>query len=168
MLDKLSSQIDKYSEPPLESWNPEFCGDIPLNIDANGQWHYQGTPFTRSAMVEMFARVLWLEEGKYYLKTPVEKVGIEVADVPFLITECEARPQGLWLTTSTRDSFYLSQAHPLSLRPYQGQPIPYVNVRRNLWARVHRNVFYQWAELAEENKKGELWLASAEYQARLG
>jgi uncharacterized protein len=35
------------------------------------------------------------------------------------------------------------------LREYQGNLIPYVEVRNQLWARVSRHVFYQMVEQAE-------------------
>ena len=71
--------------PPLEKWNPEFCGDIDMRIARDGTWFYNGTPIGRLPMVKMFSRVLWMEEGKFFLKTPVEKVGIQVDDAPFIL-----------------------------------------------------------------------------------
>ena len=73
--------------PPVERWNPPFCGDIDMRIAADGTWFYQKTPIGRPALVKLFASVLKREGDKYFLVTPVEKVGIVVEDVPFLAVE---------------------------------------------------------------------------------
>src|SRR5471032_1071065 len=76
--------------PPVERWNPPFCGDIDMRIAADGTWYYQKTPIGRPALVKLFASVLKREGDKYFLVTPVEKVGIVVEDVPFLAVELQA------------------------------------------------------------------------------
>src|SRR5471032_2285872 len=73
--------------PPVEQWNPPFCGDIDMRIAADGTWFYQKTPIGRPALVKLFASVLKREGDRYFLVTPVEKVGIVVEDVPFLAVE---------------------------------------------------------------------------------
>src|SRR5438309_11687561 len=73
--------------PPVERWNPPFCGDIDMRIAADGTWYYQKTPIGRLPLVKLFASVLKKEGDKYVLVTPVEKVGITVDDVPFLAVE---------------------------------------------------------------------------------
>src|ERR1022692_2491770 len=73
--------------PPVEQWNPPFCGDIDMRIAADGTWFYQKTPIGRPALVKLFASILKREGDKYFLVTPVEKVGIIVEDVPFLAVE---------------------------------------------------------------------------------
>ena len=78
---------EKRGLPPVERWNPPFCGDIDMKIDADGTWFYQKTPIGRPALVRLFASVLKREADKYFLVTPVEKVGIAVVDAPFLAVE---------------------------------------------------------------------------------
>src|SRR5471032_3496960 len=73
--------------PPVEQWNPPFCGDIDMRIAADGTWFYQKTPIGRPALVKLFSTVLKREGDKYFLVTPVEKVGIVVEDAPFLAVE---------------------------------------------------------------------------------
>ena len=73
--------------PPVHLWNPPFCGDIDMRIAADGTWFYQKTPIGRPALVKLFASVLKREGDKYFLVTPVEKVGLIVEDVPFLAVE---------------------------------------------------------------------------------
>src|SRR4249920_2670246 len=75
--------------PPVERWNPPFCGDIDMRIAADGTWFYQNTPIGRPALVKLFASVLKREGDKYFLVTPVEKVGLVVEDVPFLAVELQ-------------------------------------------------------------------------------
>src|SRR6476469_10006202 len=73
--------------PPVHLWNPPFCGDIDMRIAADGTWFYMKTPIGRAALIKLFASVLTREGDKYFLVTPVEKVGIAVDDVPFLAVE---------------------------------------------------------------------------------
>src|SRR5476649_2109398 len=77
----------KRGPPPVHLWNPPFCGDIDMKIASDGTWFYQNTPIGRPALVKLFASVLKREGEKYFLVTPVEKVGIVVEDVPFLAVE---------------------------------------------------------------------------------
>src|SRR6476620_3615304 len=78
---------DNKGLPPVERWNPPFCGDIDMRIGADGTWCHQKTPSGRPALVKLFPAVLKREGDKYFLVTPVEKVGIVVDDVPFLAVE---------------------------------------------------------------------------------
>src|SRR5436305_11342540 len=73
--------------PPVHLWNPPFCGDLDMRIAGDGTWFYQGTPIGRPALVRLFSTILKREEGKHFLVTPVEKVGIRVDDAPFLAVE---------------------------------------------------------------------------------
>ncbi len=84
--------------PPVDRWNPPFCGDIDMEIRADGTWFYMGTPIGREALVRLFSTVLRRDEdGKTYLVTPVEKVGIRVEDAPFLAVEM-MRTERRWRT----------------------------------------------------------------------
>src|SRR3954451_14080039 len=89
-LDSLTKAARRAAEgviPPVEQWNPPFCGDLDMRISADGTWHYLKTPIGRTALVKLFASVLRREGERYFLVTPVEKVGIIVEDVPFLAVE---------------------------------------------------------------------------------
>ncbi len=85
-LEALTASLPRENKglPPVERWNPPFCGDIDMRIAADGTWFYQKTPIGRPALVKLFASVLKRESDKYFLVTPVEKVGIVVEDAPFL------------------------------------------------------------------------------------
>src|SRR5580765_5388847 len=88
-LEALTASLPRENKepPPVEKWNPPFCGDIDMRIAADGTWFYMGTPIGRPALVRLFASVLKKEGDKYFLVTPVEKIGITVVEVPFLAVE---------------------------------------------------------------------------------
>jgi len=142
--------------PPVEHWNPPFCGDIDMRIAADGTWFYQKTPIGRLALVKLFASVLKKEGEKYFLVTPVEKVGLKVDDVPFLAVEMSAGKddqgrQMLTFRTNVDDSVTAGPGHGLRFAPeVTGGLRPYLHVRRDLWAKVTRAVFYDLVALGEE------------------
>jgi hypothetical protein len=144
--------------PPVHLWNPPFCGDIDMRIAADGTWFYLGSPIGRPALVRLFASVLKREGEKYVLVTPVEKVGIVVEDVPFLAVEMrvEAGDSGraLQFRTNVEDWVTCGPEHPLRFEPEvaTGGLKPYLHVRRDLWARVTRPLFYDLVALGEERE----------------
>lgn len=157
------------SIPPLEKWHPERHGEMDLVIKANGEWWHEGTKITRQSLVDLFASILWQEGSEYYLKTPVEKLRINVEDVPFLITEVnviEQKEQGTSLIefiTSTGDVVHLDDEHPLEMGEYQGEERPYIEVRFGMKGLISRNVLMHLTkigELTEQDGKTSLTLHS--------
>ncbi|SDS46294.1 DUF1285 domain-containing protein [Pseudomonas oryzae] len=151
--------------PPVHLWNPPFCGDIDMRIARDGSWHYLGTPIGRPAMVRLFSTILRRDGDDYFLVTPVEKVGIRVDDAPFVAVEMEVEGAGegqaLRFRTNVDDELVAGAEHPLRvvLDAQSGEPSPYVHVRANLEALIHRNVFYQLVELAVPREiDGQVWL----------
>jgi len=142
--------------PPVERWNPPFCGDIDMRIAADGTWFYQKTPIGRLALVKLFASVLKREGDKYFLVTPVEKVGIAVDDAPFLAVEMSASEgeagRVLRFRTNVDDWIAAGPDHALRFetQPETGGLKPYLHVRRDLWAKVTRALFYDLVALGEE------------------
>lgn len=157
--------------PPVEDWNPEYCGEIDLQIKANGDWFYAGTIFKRANLVKLLASVLKKEADDYFLVTPVEKIKITVEDAPFVLTQWYWQDESqttMCVKNNVGDEFVLNAEHPLSANK-AGEL--YIAVRRNLLAKVHRNVYYQWIDLAREvqtNKGVELIFNSANCQFSLG
>lgn len=168
--------------PPLENWHPEQVTDMDLTIKANGEWWHEGGHMTRQSLVSLFATILWKEENngavEYFLKTPVQKLRIQVEDAPLLINDVGIiEGQGKnWLefTTSTGDVVRLDDEHPISLRAYtmkdsddnshsdksknkednkstesSTQIRPYMMVRNGLEALIGRNAFYHLTEIGE-------------------
>lgn len=157
------------SIPPLEKWQPERQGEMDLVIKANGEWWHEGTKITRQSLVDLFASILWQEGPEYYLKTPVEKLRINVEDVPFLITEVnviEQKEQGTSLIefiSSTGDVVHLDDEHPLEMGDYQGEERPYIEVRFGMKGLISRNVLMHLTkigELTEHDGKTSLTLNS--------
>jgi hypothetical protein len=187
-LENLSAQLGndlsgtdgkkKKALPPVELWDPPYCGEIDLQIKADGSWFYNGSVFKRLSLVQLFASVLKRELNEntddYFLVTPVEKVKISVEDVPFVLTQWQwlddsgSNQPVMQVTTSLGDEFILDRQHPLTISDNGSL---YVTVRRNLLAKVHRNVYYQWVDLAKEVKTEEgtaLMFFSAEQGFILG
>lgn len=139
--------------PPVEQWNPPFCGDIDMEIRRDGTWFYEGSPIVRPGLVKLFASILICEDGKYFLVTPVEKVGIRVDDAPFVAVDFEVSGTGtdqrLTFTTNLEDITVAGPQAPLRfVRDEEtGEPSPYVRVRRNLEALIDRKSFYRLVEL---------------------
>src|SRR5262245_44703218 len=146
--------------PPVHLWNPPFCGDLDMRIAADGTWFYLKTPIGRPALVKLFASVLKREGDKYFLVTPVEKCGIVVEDAPFLAVELKveagARGQALRFRTNVDDWVECGRDHALRFEPESetGGLKPYLHVRRDLWAKVTRALFYDLVELGEERDIG--------------
>jgi hypothetical protein len=142
--------------PPVHLWNPPFCGDIDMRIAADGTWFYMKTPIGRLPLVKLFASVLKREDDRYFLVTPVEKVGITVDDVPFIAVEMKAETgeegDTLKFRTNVDDWVDCGPDHPLRFEPEDntGGLKPYLHVRRGLWARVTRALFYDLVERGEE------------------
>ena len=151
-----SSQAKKL--PPVHLWNPPFCGDIDMRIARDGKWYYMGTPIGRSAMVKLFSTIMRRDEDNFYLVTPVEKVGIQVEDAPFVVVLMEVIEQGkdqiVKLITNVEDEIYVGSDHPLRVeyKNKNHEPAPYVLVRDRLEALISRNVFYQMVDIAEEKE----------------
>jgi len=144
--------------PPVHLWNPEFCGDLDMRIARDGTWFYLGTPIGRFELVRLFSSILKLEEGKYFLVTPVEKVGITVDDAPFVAVDFEATGMGadqvLRFTTHVGDDVTAGASHPIRVErdAITGEPSPYVMVRAGLEALIDRKSFYRLVDLGTHHE----------------
>lgn len=146
---------DRRGAPPVERWNPAFCGDIDMEIRADGRWFYLGTPIGRMPLVRLFASVLTFEPEGYRLVTPVEKVGIRVVDLPFMgvemAVEGEGEARALAIRTNVDDVVTIGPDHALRFdREADGAIKPAAHVRRGLWARLTRAVTHELLDLCEE------------------
>jgi uncharacterized protein len=161
--------------PPVHLWNPPFCGDLDMRIAGDGTWYYMGTPIGRPALVRLFSTILKREDGKHFLVTPVEKVGIRVDDAPFLAVEMlkqdgqgnrQEKPQEntpentrennhdgrlLRFRTNVDDWVSCDAAHRLRFEASaDGGLTPYLHVRADLWAKVTRAIYYDLVDIGEE------------------
>jgi len=139
--------------PPVHLWNPPFCGDLDMRIARDGTWFYLGTPIGRFELVRLFSSILKREGDKYFLVTPVEKVGITVEDAPFVAVDFEVSGQGdaqvLTFTTHVGDQALAGADHPIRVvrDPETGEPAPYILIRSDLEALIDRKSFYRLVEL---------------------
>jgi uncharacterized protein len=141
--------------PPVHLWNPPFCGDLDMRIAGDGSWYYMGTPIGRPALVRLFSTILKREDGKYFLVTPVEKVGIRVDDAPFMAVEMRtssaAQGRLLQFRTNVDDWVDCDAAHRLRFEPGEADGLtPYLHVRADLWAKVTRSLYYELVDMSEE------------------
>ena len=142
--------------PPVHLWNPPFCGDLDMRIAGDGTWFYMGTPIGRPALVRLFSTILKREDGKHFLVTPVEKVGIRVDDAPFLAVEMQnEQSEGggrlLRFRTNVDDWVPCDAGHRLRFEmAADGGLTPYLHVRSDLWAKVTRALYYDLVDMGEE------------------
>jgi len=142
--------------PPVEKWNPPFCGDLDMEIRTDGTWFYMGTPIGRAPLVRLFSTVLRKDDdGRTYLVTPVEKVGIRVGDAPFVAVEMQAGERDgaplITFRTNVGDVVEVDAVHPLRFEIVgeERQLKPYVLVRGRLEALVSRAMMYELVALGE-------------------
>ncbi|MBC6408440.1 MAG: DUF1285 domain-containing protein [Rhodobacteraceae bacterium] len=154
--------------PPVHLWNPPFCGDLDIRIARDGTWFYLGTPIGRVELVRLFSSILKLEDGKHFLVTPVEKVGITVDDAPFVAVDFDATGDGpdqeLTFETHVGDTATADPDHPIRVvcDPETGEPAPYIMIRAGLEALIDRKSFYRLVEIgAHHNGWFGLWSGGA-------
>lgn len=155
-LDEIARQVGAQKYPPVNQWNPEFCGDMDMRIASDGTWFYMGTPIGRKEMVRLFSSILRHDEdGRYYLVTPVEKIGIQVDDAPLVAVavnrEGAGEDQVLTFRTQVGDLVAAGPDYPIRVETNAetGEPRPYVLVRDRLEALINRPVFYELVEMAD-------------------
>jgi len=159
-LDSITGALGEAARrpPPVELWDPPFCGNLDMRIAADGTWYYLKTPIGRLALVKLFASVLKREGDDYFLVTPVEKCGIEVEDAPFLAVELKVTDgdlgRVLTFRTNVDEWIAAGPAHQLRFDPEVGTGglKPYLHVRRGLWAKVTRSLFFDLVALGEERE----------------
>ncbi len=166
----------KRSIPPLDQWHPKHCGAMDLKVSANGEWWHDGQLIKRQALIDLFSTVLWKEDSKFYLKTPVEQIEIQVEDEPLFVNQVDMleleNKSYIQFTTTTQDVIVVDDEHPIFMREYQGELRPYVHVRFGINALIQRAAFFHLVEMGEllENEKGEsiLVLQSGDLRLQLG
>ena len=142
---------------PVDKWNPPYCGEMDMEIRADGSWWHEGTRITREPLVRLFASILRKDDdGRTYLVTPVEKIGIQVQRAHFLAIRVDRKASGddqsLFFTTNMGEVVEAGPDHPIRVEtdPDTLEPAPFVNVRGRLEAALTRPVFYELVEYAVE------------------
>lgn len=157
-LDALMRAVGS-GKPPVHLWNPDYCGELDMRIRRDGVWFYEGTPIGRAPLVKLFASILKREGDRFFLVTPVEKVGIEVEDAPFIgvdiVAEGAGREQRILIETQLEDRAVIGPEHPLRVVHAGDELIPYVDMRAGLEARIERKDLFRLVELAQLGPTGE-------------
>lgn len=170
-IEQLQQRLNHCQPRDQQQWNPPFCGDIDIHIKLDGSWWYMDTPISRQSLVKLFASILRKENDEYFLVTPVEKVKIKVDDSPFVITQWHYEDTQLIFTTNLDETLIVGEHHPVLLQLFQQNPIPYVSVKQNLWARLHQNVYYalvNHAQIVTHDNTSFAQLTSGSYTFNLG
>jgi hypothetical protein len=146
------SALPAKGPPPVHLWNPPYCGEIDIRIARDGTWFHEGTPIGRPGLVALFEGILKREGDRFFLVTPVEKVGIRVDDAPMLAVDFDMTGVGadqvLTFQTKTGGIAVAGPDHPIRVnRDAGGEPSPYVLVRSDLWALIDRKSFYRMVDL---------------------
>ncbi|MBF7687849.1 DUF1285 domain-containing protein [Acinetobacter rathckeae] len=143
--------------PPLHTWQPKYCGEMDLCIRADGTWWHEGQQMQREALVRQFSRILCKEDSTYFLKTPVEKIAIDVQDAPLQIARVEQvehdHQSFLYFYTTDGDCVLLDAKHAVFMKNYDGQDRPYIWVRYSLHACIPRAVFLHLVDYGELQQK---------------
>ena len=146
--------------PPVHLWNPAHSGEIDIVIQRDGAWRHEGAVIQRPAMVRLFSTILRKDPDGIWLVTPVEKLKITVEDAPFVAVRVDAHEGVLRFTTNVGDEVEASAENPIRVETGpDGEPRPYVHVRRGLEALIARPVFYELVEMAED-RAGTLGVTS--------
>ena len=155
LSDRLS-EVGATKFPPVHLWQPTEVGEVDIVIRADGSWLHEGVIIQRERLVRLLASVLWLEEGEHYLKTPHEKMKIQVEEAPFFITDLDVvnpatDTQQLVFTSSYDDVVIAGKENPLWVEEKaNGEPSPYLGMRYGMRGKLSRNVFYQLAEHVDQ------------------
>ena len=161
-LDELESLIAERKLPPVDRWDPPFCGHSKIRIARDGTWFHQGDPIARPALVRLFSTVLRREgDGTHMLVTPVEKLAVDVDCTAFralqMTTEGEGKQRRIAFTLDSGDAVILGPEYPLTLAESPQGPSPRVAVRFGLEAELTRSVYYELAELAIADGATGVW-----------
>lgn len=153
-LAELAAAIEERGgPPPVDRWDPPYCGHSDMRISREGRWFYRGSPIDRPAMVRLLASVLRREtDGSHMLVTPVEKLTIEVERTAFRATQMtmagEGRERQIGLTLDSGDALIVGEQHPLTIVELADGPSPRVAVRFGLEAELDRPLYYELADIA--------------------
>jgi len=173
--ERLIQAIGDRPLPPVEQWHPDYCGELDLLIKADGRWIYQGSELQRERLKQLFSRVIKKEQQRYFLVTPVEKLGIQVEWQPFAIIDFEWQSRDgevcLQFLDNCGNHIVLNDASQLEFSEFQQQSLPCIRVRRNLFAGFSRACYYRLIDIARVKRvadQDQLWLTSAGIDFCLG
>ena len=150
-IEEIAALANDRSLPPVEQWRPSREGRIDIRIARDGTWWHEGDPIRREALVRLFSTILRREpDGSHVLVTPAEKLTIDVEDAPFVAVEMKAveDPPRIAFRLNIGEAVVAGPEHAIELRDGPDGPLPYLHVRRGLWALLARPVYYELIEHA--------------------
>lgn len=134
-------------------WNLLFCGDIDMCIVCDGIWFYLGMLIGCKLMVKLFFSIICCDGDDYFLVILVEKVGICVDDVFFVVVILQVQGEGgvqvLCFVINVEDEVEVDVGYLLCVEiDFCIQEFMfYLWVCDNFEVLVYCNVFYQLVEL---------------------
>jgi hypothetical protein len=137
--------------PPVHLWDPPHVGEIDIVIRKDGSWAHEGSVIGREALVRLFSTILRKDPDGVWLVTPHERLRIRVEDAPFTAVRVDRVGETLRFVTNVGDEVDAGPEHAIRVEiGPEGEPRPYLHVRRGLEALITRPVFYELVDLAEE------------------
>ena len=143
---------------------------FPIKIKSNGEWLYQNSLIQKKALIKLFSSVLIGDgKGNFYLETPAEKGKIEVEDAPFVVIDFNVKglnkKQEIIFKTNLEEEITLSKNNPLFYKKSKKNYIPYINIRKNINAKILRSVYYQLInKFIKKDSKKNLKVKSKGYE----
>lgn len=166
-----STVSGEFRRAPVAQWQPQHCGKMDLKIDRQGIWWHEGKPIRRASLVKVLASVLTYEEDQWCLKSPIEKMYIEVEDAPFVITDFDLIDRGIALMTNVGETCILEAPWRLTLDP-DGEWRPWIELHEMIGARLSRPLLLRLIDEAltqNPNPTGDtLFLEAADFALALG
>lgn len=157
---------DKASKADCNSPSSPVKRDFQMRIDQEGRWYHEGGLIKRIELVKLFANVLSVDEtGQHWLSTPVEFGKIEVEDAPFIITALtsagERKDRVIMASDNLGRDYTVGPNTRLFFKDQASKDAaladsrPYLRLPTGLVARLSRPVWYELADLADdEDDKG--------------
>ena len=128
---------------------------LPIRVDKEGLWYYQGALMFRKDILEVFFQNLKKdEEGRYLVDLEGDRTFIEVEDTPIVVeavakhdsSNQEGESIEIFLSDSTSEIL-----DPLTLR-MSTENVLYCGIRNGMFeARFLRSAYYQVAEFIEHD-----------------
>ena len=141
----------------LQQWNPSFCGALDIRIDRQGAWTFNKSPITRKKHVVLFSSILVFENNHFFLKTPVEKIEIQVENTPFLVVDSilgvDALGKAVWFFLTNVGEvieFRLGDSSLLFSDVKTKEQQVCLMTKAGHLARLSRNLYYALSENAVE------------------
>ncbi len=140
--------------------------ECPFDIEIlkDGTWMHKGRPIKRMELVKLFSTVLSRDDdGNHWLITPAERGKITVEDSAYVSKTTRVQGQGqeraVFIATNIDQEIPLNQEHSLILKMDENDAqVPYLQLDKNLEARITRKDFYHLTELAETDPRNPDWI----------